>query len=111
MCEAYLKLVKKLSHEYRDIYSISNMSDSQPIPLQALFLYYNTYLPKQFQNGLRYKAYVKPKNLFAQFSLEEVLKNTVHGRVGVFDTFEEALQAVNKKRSEKHSLSYGQTVF
>lgn len=110
MCEVYIKLIKKLSHEFKDVYSISNLAESQPIPLEALFLYYNTYLPKQFQSGLRYKAYVKPKNLFAQFSLEEVLKNMDSTKVGVFDTFEEALEAVNRKRIEKSTHRYGQTV-
>lgn len=110
MCEAYVKLVKKLSQEYKEVYSISNLADSQPISLEALFLYYNTYLPKQFQSGLRYKAYVKPRNLFSQFSLEEVVKNIDKNKVGVFDSFEEALQAVNRKRSVTFSQPYGQIV-
>ncbi len=110
MSEAYLKLVKKLSNEYREVYGISNLSESQPISIEALYLYYNSYLPKQFQNGLQYKAYVKPKNLFSQFSLEEVLKGLDPQKVGVFNTFEEALQAVNNKRSEKNKRFYGETV-
>lgn len=110
MCEAYLKLVRKLSGEYKEVYSISNMTDSQPIPLEALFLYYNTYLPKQFASGLRYKAYVKPRNVFSQFSLEEALKNIDKTKVGVFDSFEEALQAVNRKRSSTFAQPYGQTL-
>jgi hypothetical protein len=110
MSEAYLKLVKKISSEYRDVYGISNLSESQPISIEALYLYYNSYLPKQFQNGLLYKAYVKPKNLFSQFSLEEVLKGLDPQKVGIFNTFEEALQAVNNKRSEKNKRFYGETV-
>jgi hypothetical protein len=53
---------------------------------------------------------VKPRNLFSQFSLEEVVSNVDPGKVGTFDSFEEALQAVNKKRSSSISLPYGQTV-
>lgn len=110
MSDAYLKLVKKLSHEYGQVYGLSNLSDSQPISIETLYLYYNTYLPKQFQYGLRYKAYVKPRNLFSQFSLEEVLKGLDSNKVEVFNTFEEALNAVNRKRAGKTTLYYGQTV-
>lgn len=110
MCEAYVRLVKHLANEWNEVYSVSNMVDSQPFPLEALFLYCNTYLPKQFESGLRYKAYVKPRNLFSQFSLEEVLKNIDEDKVGVFDSFEEALQAVNNKCSSTRMLPYGEIV-
>ena len=110
MCEAHTKLVKRLSSEFKGIYSIFNMAEAQPIPLEALFLYHNVYLPQQFESGLRYKAYVKPRNLFSQFSLEEVVNNSDPGKVGTFNSFEDALQAVNKKRSSSLSLPYGQTV-
>ncbi len=110
MSDAYLKLVKKLSHDYGAVYGISNLSESQPISIETLYLYYNTYLPKQFQHGLHYKAYVKPRNLFSQFSLEEVLKGLDSSKVEVFNTFEEALNAVNRKRADKTPRYYGQTV-
>lgn len=110
MCEAYVKLVKHLANECNDVYSVSNMADSPPFPLDALFLYCNTYLPKQFESGLRYKAYVKPRNVFSQFSLEEVLKNIDENKVGIFDSFGEALQAVNNKYSSTIAEPYGQTV-
>lgn len=110
MCEAYLKLVKRLAHEFKDVYGISNMTEAQPIPLEALFLYNKTYLPKQFQSGLRYKAYIKPRNVFSQFSLEEVTRNADPEKVGIFNTFEEALQAINRKRIQKTIQPYGQAV-
>lgn len=110
MCEAHVTLVKHLANGCRDVYSVSNMADSQPFPLDALFLYWNIYLPKQFESGLRYKAYVRPRNLFSQFSLETVLKNIDEDKIGIFDSFEEALQAVSNKCSSTRMLLYGETV-
>lgn len=110
MCEAHAAQVKRFSREYKGVYSIFNMAEAQPIPLEALFLYHNVYLPQQFETGLRYKAYVKPRNLFSQFSLEEVVNNVDPTKMGTFDSFEEALQAVNRKRSSSLLLPYGQTV-
>jgi hypothetical protein len=109
-CEAYVSQLRKIAHRFGRVYGVTDLSNSRPLPIEALFLYYKNYLPQQFEVGLRYKAYVKPKNVFSQFSLEEVLKNADSKKLGVFATFEEAFEAINVKSFENKSAFYGQAI-
>jgi hypothetical protein len=93
--EAYLECVRKHAAKFDVLYTLSDFSDINPPELPIIMQFYEEHIPAQLQLGIRFKAFVRPRNLFAQFALEDV-KNAIPSAMGVFDTFEEGLQTIHR---------------
>jgi hypothetical protein len=91
--EEYLGCIRKLKAEFPVLFTVTDFSELSPPKLPVVIRFYEEFIPAQLQLGIRYKAFVRPRNLFSQFALEDVIKNSDPVAVGVFDTFEEAMKA------------------
>ena len=92
-------LIKTTKAKFSEVYCICDLSQCKASSFEALFEYCFVKLTQQLKSGVKFKAFVAPRNMLAQCSLNEVLKNLDQTKVASFKTFEESLNAINVLRT------------
>jgi hypothetical protein len=91
-------LIKEVKRKFSEVYAICDLSQCKAAPFELLFECCLGRLAQQFKAGVKFKAFVAPRNMLAQCSLDEMLKTTDETKVSSFKTFEESLNTINVLR-------------
>ncbi len=97
LCERHIELIRQIRKRFERVYSITDLSGCSPFPLGIAFDYAQSFIPRQFRAGVQFKAFIKPRNLVSRTTLDTVLRVTDNPGIGVYESFEGALQDINQK--------------
>ena len=98
MCSVYAQAIKSSLKSYNRIYSVSDFSETRIEPPRDMVQFYANFLPNLKNNGVVFRAFIKPRGVSEQNILKEIVNNSVSLRAVSYDRFEEALSAINKLR-------------
>lgn len=95
LCDVNIKAIAQVRSRTKvPIYSLCDASQLKPFPFEIFLRHYVKHLPAQFHAGLKFKAIVRPIDIFSDWSLPDFL----HGEtIGIFDCFSSALGCINTK--------------
>jgi hypothetical protein len=106
-----IQVIQELKHTFGNVYSILDLRLCQVIPEQVVRHYIGKIMPGQFRAGVKHKAFVAPEEkkslgvFMAAFAEIAALPVSIHG------TFEEALNEINQKRTQRNDIKRKKSVF
>lgn len=96
--EAQVELSRKLCKKYKEAYLVSDFSKTTDAIRGQLCNYYMEYIPRLIKTKVSYIAFICPQNVFDSLPEEKKAKLSA-APLGIFETFVDALHAVNQRRS------------
>lgn len=97
LCQRQIELIRKARQEFQMVFSITDFSACNPLSLRRAIDYVEYHVVRQFEAGLTYKAFVKPRNLVNQSILHTAMKLTDLPAIGFYDSFDAALESITSK--------------
>jgi hypothetical protein len=99
-----LEMIRDLKRVFGDVYSIIDLRLCPVVPEQIVRHYIGKIVPGQFKAGVKHKAFVVPEEEKSQEVFAHTITQIVGLSISMHSSFEDALNEINRKRTQEKSV-------